>query len=193
MFTKGMTTLSFEQLGTIKPHKNPATVDNVVELLVQGPWTTKSNGQLDKLFELGFEHLFHGGYLDYDATELSYLPKNIRGLRSYTVHKLNITQENGKPNIGGDEYHRIRKELLFVLEGAAMIELEDVYGKKREVQITPRKGLYIQPFILHTYRITADNTRLLVIANTLFDANDDRTKDTYPAAVFRELQKHYRF
>lgn len=185
--------LSPEQLGMMKPHKNPATVDDVLELKVQGPWETKSKGQLDKLFELGFDTLFRNGYLDYNQTELSYLPKDIRGLRSYTVHKLQPRQNDGTQTIGGVEYHRIRKELLFVLEGAATIELEDVYGTIRKVQLTPRNGLYIQPFILHTYWIDANNTRLLVIANTLFDATDDRTKDTYPATAFRELQKHYFF
>lgn len=79
------------------------------------------------------------------------------------------------------------------MEGAATIELEDVYGKVKKFPLTPRNGLYIPPFILHTYWIDADNTRLLVVANTTFDANDERTKDTYPAAVFKELQKHYFF
>lgn len=183
----------FDKLGMRKPDKNPATVDDVLELPVQGPWVTKSKGQLDKLFEIGFDLLFHGGYFDYDATELSYLSKDIRGLRSYTVHKLKQKQENGEPVIGGMEYHRIRKELFFVLEGGATIELEDVYGKIKKVALNPRNGLFIPPFILHTYWINADNTRLLVIANTLFDANDDRTKDTYSTVVFKELQTHYFF
>lgn len=185
--------LSIEVLGKLKPVNDPATVDDVVELAVDGPWTTKSKGELDKLFELEFDKLFHGGYLDYNATELSYLPKDIRGLRSYTVHKLQPKQNDGTQTIGGVEYHRIRKELLFVLEGAATIELEDVYGKTKKVSLDQRRGLYIQPFILHTYWIDANNTRLFVVANTCFNANDERTKDTYPAPVFRELQKHYFF
>lgn len=181
--------------GSSKPSRAPETVDAVLELLVEGPYPTKSGGKLDKLFEFNSNSLFllndYHSYFDYDEEELARLPKDIRGLRSYTVHGLNVHQANDSPSIGGVEFHRLRKELFFVLDGMASVAVEDVYGGKKKFMLDPQKGLYILPFILHTYTVTAENTRLLVVANTIFNHNNDLTKDTYSLEAFRELQKQY--
>lgn len=166
-----------------KPSNKPACVHDILEIASKGPWKTKSDAELIVLFALPYDDLL--GYIKYDESELRQIPEDIRGLRSYSVRGL----KNG--SMGGMEFHRIRKELLFGLEGLIDVECEDVYRNKRNFRLDSQKGIYIPPFILHTYE-TIEDAGLLVIANTLFNPDDSRTHDTYPQEVFRKLQEQYK-
>jgi len=64
---------SQEEIGPLQPKKDSVTVDTVVELVIEGPYKTKSNGQLDKLFELNFREM--SSYFKYDESELLCCPK----------------------------------------------------------------------------------------------------------------------
>ncbi len=165
-----------------KPSCNPLTVESVIEIETKGPWKTKSDAELRVLFAMPHANLLE--FLRYDENELGQLPENIKGLRSYSVRGIR------KGNKGGIEFHRIRKELLFGLEGVFNIECEDVYGNKKDFELDSQRGIYIPSFVLHTYK-TIEDGGLLVIANTLFNPDDPRTHDSYSQETFRWLQGQY--
>lgn len=167
-----------------KPVFEIATVDKVRTIESRGPWDTKSGGKLNVLFGLGND-VIQADFFSYQPLELSKIPADVRGLRSYRVSDL------VKGSIGAKEWHRLRNELVFVLEGAVKWTCEDVYGGKQEFIIDGQSGVWTPPFILHTYEAIADNTQILVIANTLFLPDDPRTHDTYTTDEFRELQTQY--
>lgn len=119
----------------------------------------------------------------HNREELNKIPEDIRGLRSYSVRGL------PKDKIGGTEFHRIREELVFGLEGRVLWKCEDIYGGRREFELSSQKGVWVPPFVLHTYHTLEENSGLLVLANTLFNPDDPRTHDTYSREEFRKLQK----
>lgn len=168
--------------------KKPTTVPNIKDirtLHTKGPWMTKSNAELSVIFAFPLSQTQK--LLDYDREELAYLPSefNIKGLRCYSVRGLK------NKSVGGTEFHRIRQEILFGLEGAIDFEFEDIFGSKRNVTIDKKTGVYLPPFILHTYESRQDNSGLLVFCNTLFNPEDKRTHDTYSKEVFKALQQKY--
>jgi hypothetical protein len=65
---------------------------------------------------------------------------------------------------------------------------EDLYGATRVFEPARASILRIPPFILHTMESEEDGSAIVVIANTLFDADDARTQDSHSAVQFRELQ-----
>ncbi|MDA2935765.1 WxcM-like domain-containing protein [Patescibacteria group bacterium AH-259-L05] len=166
-----------------KPSKDPAAVDDVKVIKARGPWKTKSNGELMVLYALAYVDI--DAYFEYDDKELARIPGDIRGLRSYTVRNLS------EGELGGNEFHRIRKEMVFVLEGSVRWGCVDLFGGGAEFIITPENGVFVPSFILHTYEVLEEGSGLLVIANTLFDSEDPRTHDTYSLEKFHELQKQY--
>lgn len=164
-----------------KPYCNPPTVDQIHEMEIRGPWRTKSQGELNVIFALSMSELL-GEYLSYDQQELDRLRRDIRGFRIYTVQNLSRNQ------IGANEFHRIRKEIVIGLEGRTRWTCEDLLGGKREFILTPQNGIWIPPFVLHTYHVLEDGTGHMAIANTLFDPADPDTHDTFSLELFRSLQ-----
>jgi hypothetical protein len=171
------------QFACEKPLSNPDSIEYVSEIEARGPWKTKSDAELKVLFAMPYDKLLE--FLKYDENELRQLPENITGLRSYSVKGL------VKGSLGGMEFHRIRKELLFGLEGVVDVECEDVYENKRRFRLDSQYGIYIPPFILHTYK-TIEDGGVLVVANTLFNPEDKTTHDTYSQIIFRKLQEQYK-
>jgi hypothetical protein len=171
------------QFACEKPSSDPVGIEYIMEIEARGPWKTKSDAELKVLFAMPYEKLLE--FLKYDENELRQLPENIRGLRSYSVKGLR------KGSLGGMEFHRIRKELLFGLEGVVDVECEDVYENKRRFRLDSQNGIYIPSFILHTYE-TIEDGGILVVANTLFNPEDKRTHDTYSQIIFRKLQERYK-
>lgn len=164
-----------------KSNRAVSTVDDVQIFETRGPWDTKSGGKLNVLFAMPLATL-KDRYFQYENTELDLIPGDIRGLRAYTVRDL----PNGR--IGGTEWHRIREEIVFALEGSVRWMCEDLLGGQREFILDTGVGVWMPPFILHTYEVKKDKSGLFVIANTLFVPDDPRTHDTYSVETFRELQ-----
>ncbi|MCK5059894.1 MAG: WxcM-like domain-containing protein [Candidatus Pacebacteria bacterium] len=164
--------------------KLPDTIPSVkdVQIMnVRGPWDTKSQGKLMAVYAMPYA-VVQSRYLDYDSEELHKISSDVRGLRIYTVRDLPA----GK--IGGIEWHRIREEIVFVLDGSFQWECEDFQGGKRQFTLDSRSGLWIPPFILHTYKARESGSGLFVLANTLFVPEDSTTHDTYSAEEFCELR-----
>lgn len=161
-------------------HNRP-TINDVRILEGRGPWKTKSDGELNVLFGLSHDDI-QSGYFHYDDEELQKIPQDIRGLRSYRVSGL------GRGAIGANEWHRVRNELLFVTRGSAELVCEDSNRETSVHILDHTKGLWLPPFILHTYKALEDDTELLVVANTLFVPDDPSTHDTYTAESFKDLQ-----
>ncbi|MGH7142177.1 MAG: WxcM-like domain-containing protein [Candidatus Saccharimonadales bacterium] len=113
------------------------------------------------------------------------VPIDIKGLRLYTVSDIQ------KKQIGANEWHRIRNELVFNIKGSVKWTCEDLFGNEKVFNLSPKSGLWIPPFILHTYEVKNKETVLLVIASTLFIPDDSQTHDTYSAVAFRKLQAQY--
>jgi uncharacterized RmlC-like cupin family protein len=152
-----------------------ASVKDLRIMKVKGPWTTKSGGELSVLMALNSISLkeFVG-----EPGEIS------RGLRLYTVGNLPKNKE------GGREFHREREEIIFSLKGEISFLLEDLFGDKFLFVLKEGEdGIWIPPFILHTYKALKENSALLVIANTLFDPDDKTTHDTYSKEVFEGIKE----
>lgn len=167
-----------------KPSRNPNTVDQINRLETQGHWRTKSDADLSLLF--AFDNREYDFVRNYDLAELQRIPLEMRGLRCYTVRGIPC----GKT--GGKEFHRIRTEVLFGLEGTVGLELEDVFGNIKYLELDSKHGVQIPPFILHTYTAKTDKAGLLVISNTLFNPNYPLTHDTFSLEAFRRLQEDYK-
>lgn len=166
-------------------NSNIPTVDSVRTISGKGPWDTKSGGKLEVLFEFSAEFV-QEEYFNYNQEELDNLPTDIRGFRAYSVRNL------GRGKIGAHEWHKLRTEFVFALDGSAEWECEDLKGGKKVFTLKSGMGVCNPPFILHTYKALGDNVRLLVLANTMFDTNDAKTQDIYSAEAFHELQAQYR-
>lgn len=169
---------------TDKPFHPIANISKVRTLQRTGPWKTKSEGQLNVLFGIQYEDL-QSLYFNYEKLELDKILYDIRGLRSYRVDNLQAGV------IGAHEWHRIRNELVFVIEGSVRWICEDIHGQKSEFILNKDRGIWVPPFILHTYESLEDETALLVVANTLYMPDDPTTHDTFSASDFTKLQKQY--
>jgi hypothetical protein len=161
--------------------ENPATISDIEVYTPKGPWGTKSGGNLFVLAALSAKRLKEG-FFRYDPRELAEIPEDIRGLRLYSVQNLL------KGRIGGGEFHRIRREILFCLEGEVLWTCNDLFGGETGALLRQNEGILVPSFILHSYRVKKGKASLLVIANTLFNPADTGTYDTYSAEIFAEMQ-----
>jgi len=163
--------------------------EEVQVLQSHGPWRTKSNGELMVLYATTLDLFkkiagkFAKDFFSYDEEELAKIPTDIRGFRIYTVQNLS------KGQIGGTEFHRIRKEFFFGLGGAVLLTCDDLFGDSRTFTIDTKSGIYMPNYLRHTYQVLEDNSGFMVIANTLFIPDDRRTHDTYDSAEFATLKK----
>ena len=169
---------------TEKPDYAPPSVDGVQVIDSKGPWDTKSGGKLNVLFGLPFDVL-QSQYFNYAQGELDKIAYDIRGLRAYSVSEL------AHGSVGANEWHRVRTELVFAISGSARWTCEDLYGGKRELILDSTTAVLTPPFVIHTYEALDDNTKLLVVTNTLFLPEDPTTHDTYSRESFHELQSQY--
>ncbi|MBI4059639.1 WxcM-like domain-containing protein [Candidatus Giovannonibacteria bacterium] len=147
----------------------------------RGPWKSKSGGKLDLLFN--FDLAMQNRFFSYGPQELKKVSRSIRGFRAYVVYDL----RRGK--IGGQEFHRLREEIVFVLRGRVEWKFEDLYGGRKTVMLKEGEGVWIPPYILHTYRGMRNQTLLFVLANTRFL---QKTTDTSGKKTFRELRNSFR-
>jgi len=164
-----------------KQNRAVPKIDDVQVIEARGPWNTKSGGKLNVMFAMPLT-IVRDQFFHYETTELDCIPSDIRGFRAYTVRDL----PNGR--IGGTEWHKVREEMVFALEGSVCWTCEDFFGGKRDIVLAPGVGVWMPPFILHTYEVKEEGSGFLVIANTLFVPDDPRTHDTYSMEMFRERQ-----
>lgn len=146
-----------------------------------GPFWTKSEANLAVLFAFGMEFNWQDLF-NYNEQELARIGIDIRGFRIYEISALK------QGVIGGTEFHRIRKEIVTITKGSIVIQLEDLSGRKADFTLTRGQGVWIPPFIKHTYQALEDDTRLVAIANTLFDPTNSTTFDTYSDEEFERLK-----
>ena len=157
-------------------------IDDVILFKIAGSWKTKSGGDLYVLFSLSHAQVLQS-FLSYDQVELKKLSVDIRGLRGYKVSNLK------KGAVGGLEFHRLRKELLFAVQGSIRLKLTDVYLQTKTVVLSNNSiGVYIPPFVVHSYEVLEDNTSLMGIANTLYFPDDKDTYDTYSEKELCEIK-----
>lgn len=160
----------------------PKSVAQIGVFPNEGPWPTKSDGELNVLFARHLSYIT-GLFFEYDADELEKIPRDIRGLRMYRVDNI------PKGGIGGNEFHRIRQEIIIPIRGRLVYECEDLFGQKRNFDLTPETSIWIPPLVMHSYEALEDNNAIIVVANTLYDAADKETWDTYSLKEFYALQK----
>lgn len=157
------------------------SVHEVRTLTSRGPWPTKSGAELSVLFALPLGEALEV-FFRYSPEELGRVSQDIRGLRFYQVRGI------PKNRVGGTEFHRLREEIIFVLRGRVHLVFEDLLGHQLERTLAEGDGVWLPPFILHTYEALEDGTDLLVFCNTLFVPDDKATHDTYSNEEFRLLQ-----
>lgn len=157
------------------------TVNEVKVFKTRGPWPTKSGGKLTVKFAISFNEL-QEKYLHYEESELNKVTAEMRGLRLYTVEGL------AKGKIGGREFHRIREEMIYGLSGTISWKCEDIFRNEKTFTVDSECGIWMPPFILHTYEVLKDDSKFMVVANTLFDADNSSTHDTYSKENFLNLK-----
>lgn len=156
-------------------------VDSIQTHETRGPWRSKSGGNLDVMCAMSRKALSR--FLDFDNPDFETLPHDIRGLRLYTVSDIPAGA------IGGAEWHKIRTELVTALSGRAILQCVDLQGAQRDFTLDGRVSVIIPPSILHTYQALEDNTRLQVVANTLFIPEEPSTHDTFSKETFLQLMQ----
>ena len=156
------------------------TVDQLIKTVCDGPWQTKSGSSLLVALRLPFTDMLE--YMSADKTELDALPQDIRGFRICTNRNM------PKGGIGGNEFHRIRKELFVILEGTLKITSEDLRGNTREEILQSGETFSMLPYIMHSVEALEEGTGFLETASTLFNVADPRTHDTYPREEFERLK-----
>jgi hypothetical protein len=164
--------------------RKPPTVADVRELRTSGPWLSKSGGGLSVPIMLSHPDTQH--FFDYDPAELERIGVDIRGLRVFFVRNAVAC------GVAGNQFHRVRTEIEFVVEGSVRWELEDLYGGTRELHASPERAICIPPFILHRATFADAATTLATLTNTVYVRDDPRTHDTYPAETFRALRERLR-
>ena len=162
----------------------PKSVAQIGVFPNEGPWKTKSGGELNVLFARHLSFIT-GLFFEYDADELEKIPRDIRGLRMYRMDNI------PKGGIGGNEFHRIRQEIIIPIKGRLVYECADLFGQKRDFDLTPKTSIWLPPLVMHTYQAQEDNSSIVVIANTLYDAADKETWDTYSLEEFNNLQRKF--
>jgi hypothetical protein len=164
--------------------QNYSRVKDVVLLETKGPWQSKSGGELSVLMSLTAEQV--AKFQDYDNPAFDKIVEqtgfDIRGLRVYNVSGIS------KGNIGANEFHLARTEIVSALSGSALWRCEDIYGGVSEHTIDSTMSLIVPAGILHTYTALEDKTRLQVICNTLFIPEEPGTHDSYMLDEFKKLQ-----
>jgi hypothetical protein len=167
------------------PTTQPPTVDDVIAFESKlGPWATKSGGELSVLF--AYDETILSRMLDVDQHERALVPELELGIRAFQSTGLEVG------SVGGKHFHRIKQEIIAFTKGAAEYLLEDVYGNQRTIVIDKQTpGLYIPPFIMHTYT-TLEAAELIGVSNTLYNAAVPSTHDTYEDEVFVLLQNHFK-
>ena len=162
----------------------PKSVAQIGVFPNEGPWKSKSGGELNVLFARHLSFIT-GLFFEYDADELEKIPRDIRGLRMYRMDNI------PKGGIGGNEFHRIRQEIIIPIKGRLVYECADLFGQKRDFDLTPKTSIWLPPLVMHTYQAQEDNSSIVVIANTLYDAADKETWDTYSLEEFNNLQRKF--
>jgi hypothetical protein len=155
---------------------NFPNVECVKHVHVDGPWKSKSGGILSSLLTLDLSSLlfFLNGRGNFE--------KKDRGLHIYRV---NYIPNNGK---GGKEFHKEREEIVFCSQGVIAWDFEDLFGKKRHIGgISETEGLWIPPYILHTYKALEDHSELIVVSNTIFGSGED----VYDKEEFEKMKVIY--
>jgi hypothetical protein len=164
--------------------RNPPTVDDVREFRVTGPWQSKSGGVLN--VPVALPHLEAMRFFDYDPAELGRIPIDIRGLRVWVVSDIPAG------GIGGNQFHRVRTEISFVVKGKVSWRFEDLYGGTRVISWSPDNALLMPPFVIHTLVSEESGSAVVTLANTLYIPDDPRTHDTYRADLFYAMRDRFR-
>lgn len=159
-------------------------VKDALTFEAKGPWPTKADGELEVLFAL--PQTVAMDFLSWGDPKFNDLPGNLRGLRSYKVTDMPVGRTAGM------EYHEVRREIMFGMSGRMQLQLEDVAGNIKIIELNPTVGVLIQPFILHTLKVDMNGSGFLVVCNTLFDPDDPATHDSFNMEAFRSLQEHHR-
>lgn len=121
-------------------------------------------------------------------------PKNLETFLGKTK-ALRVYRVSGVPKggAGAKEFHKYSSEIITVEEGTFRLFLEDIRGRRKIVYLQERATYgIIEPFVLHTYIASANNSSLHVLANTLYHPRVKSTHDSCPESEFRKLQESLR-
>ena len=191
-----------------RPSKDPLRVSETILYECDGPYKTKTGADLYVSWVLpnGNNGLSLPGnltlekFMDFDKNEERELLEHFRREHPlYTVEGLSADRFYFQPNIpmgaiAGNEFHRIRREILLPVSGRLEVELEDVYGDRRTIDLSVGGGLIIQPFIMHTI-YAMEKSATLCRANTIFmvGSEDDKVAipDTYSRETFNKLKEKF--
>lgn len=161
---------------------DPPRICDIFAWKKQGPWQSKSGGNLWLVFQFNLVDLLDS-FFRYDPEELGVFSQDIRGIREYEVAEVPLGTR------GGLHFHRVRQSLVQVQQGEIEFELEDVFGGRCSFILTPNDLMLIPPFMFLTYQARVSDSRFTMLVNTTYLVD---CTDTYDLDQFRALQMHYR-
>ena len=164
--------------------RNPPSVDDMREFRATGPWPSKSGGVLN--VPVALPHLEAMRFFEHDPEELARIPIDIRGLRAWVVSDIPAG------GISGNQFHRVRTEIAFVVKGKVSWRFEDLYGGSRVIAWSPDLALLMPPFVKHMLVAEESGSAVVTLANTLYIPDDPRTHDTYRADLFYAMRDRFR-
>ena len=165
----------------VEPPTRDTSVGDVILLENKGTWNTKAGGTLT--VEVRMDENDMRSFFNYSPEELALLgpDSNVMGFRFYKV-------DVPKGGAGGDEFHRVRSEIVTCSSGEVKWTFADTSGKQREVVLKKGQRLLIPPFLLHSYEALEESS-MEVFASTNFDPENKRTHDTYTKERFEVLSQ----
>jgi len=204
--------MGLEELGTAQVFEMPLSVEHALVYDCAGPWKTKADAQLRVAIAMPFHrngnhprdffppaNIYADEFFEVDRREERLLMGKVRETHPGAGHSIKGNRfyyqtglQKGK-KLGG-EFHRLRKEIIFPMQGSLNAEIEDIYGGKKEFELNTGSALYLPPFLLHSFEVQEDCI-LGISSNTMFILHDGEEEifvpDTYSRESFKELQKRY--
>jgi hypothetical protein len=167
------------------PRTMPMSVQEVIVYESElGSWATKSGGSMNVLF--GFDQTVLERMSNVDPHELELCPQLRLGIRTFHTSGLPVG------SVGGKHFHRVKQEIIAMARGRALFVLEDVYCGRREITLDKtHRALYIPPFVMHTYTVL-EPAEIIGVSNTLYDADNPATHDTYEDKSFNIMCDHFK-
>lgn len=88
------------------------------------------------------------------------------------------------------QYHDKKRETLTLINGKALLIIEDKKGKLKEINMVPKKGYFIRPFQTHRFKGITDCD--IFEASTGEEGNTIRLEDDYSRGTETEEERKTR-
>lgn len=90
----------------------------------------------------------------------------------FDIKRVLVMKDMKGGDVRGGHTHHETKQILFVLQGSCVVDLDNGKQKESVMLDTFNTGLYLPPYLWHIMRDFSPNTMLLVLASSEYDEKD---------------------